>query len=45
MVQREGSQASVHLDETLYGGAPGQSAVVYEGDTVVGGGFIAAGEG
>lgn len=41
-VQRRGNEATVLLEQPYYGGAPGQSAVVYEGDRVVGGGYIAA---
>jgi tRNA U34 2-thiouridine synthase MnmA/TrmU len=31
----------LHLDEPMYGAAPGQAAVLYEDDVVVGAGTIA----
>ena len=38
------AQAEVLLDDPLFGIAPGQAAVFYDGDTVIGGGWIARGE-
>lgn len=39
---RPGRTAAVRLVEPAFGAAPGQAAVFYDGDVVVGGGFIAA---
>lgn len=36
----EGSEATLHFAQPEYGVAPGQAAVVYAGDRVVGGGWI-----
>ena len=33
---------ALRLDEPAYGVAPGQAAVLYDGDVVVGAGFVAA---
>jgi len=38
---RPDGAADVHLDEPQYGIAPGQAAVFYDGDRVLGGGWIA----
>lgn len=39
-VRREGAQLAVSLDSPVFGAAPGQSAVFYRGDRVLGGGII-----
>ena len=39
----EGNQMKVHFYEHAKGVAPGQSAVFYEGDDVIGGGIIQSG--
>ncbi|MBD3174263.1 MAG: tRNA 2-thiouridine(34) synthase MnmA [Armatimonadia bacterium] len=44
-VRVAGDGAAVELDQPVYGAAPGQSAVVYDGDRVLGGGFIAPSQG
>jgi tRNA-specific 2-thiouridylase len=36
----DGAQATIHFAEPEYGVAPGQAAVIYAGDRVVGGGWI-----
>ncbi|HUK94895.1 MAG TPA: tRNA 2-thiouridine(34) synthase MnmA [Gaiellaceae bacterium] len=41
-VHEEGSGFRLHLDEPAYGVAPGQAAVLYDGDAVVGAGTIRA---
>ena len=41
LITQEGSQMHVHFHEPVIGVAPGQAAVFYEGDDVVGGGWIA----
>ena len=38
---RPGAKASVHFDEPVRAVAPGQAAVFYDGDVVLGGGWIA----
>jgi tRNA-specific 2-thiouridylase len=38
----DGDRARVTFDEAERAPAPGQAAVFYDGDTVLGGGFIAA---
>ena len=38
----EGAEATVHFDQPEYGVAPGQAAVIYAGNRVVGGGWIEA---
>ncbi len=40
----DGSEATLHFDQPEYGVAPGQAAVVYAGDRVIGGGWIDATE-
>ena len=40
-IYSEGNQLRVHFYEPVKSIAPGQSAVFYEGDDVVGGGIIA----
>ncbi len=40
-VERAGTEARVRLDEPVVGVTPGQSAVFYDGERVLGGGFIA----
>jgi tRNA-specific 2-thiouridylase len=42
IVEFEGSQARVRFDVPVRAVAPGQAAVVYDGDRVLGGGWIAA---
>lgn len=40
----EGGEATIHFSQPEYGVAPGQAAVIYAGDRVVGGGWIEATE-
>ncbi len=40
----EGGEATIHFAQPEYGVAPGQAAVIYAGDRVVGGGWIEATE-
>jgi tRNA-specific 2-thiouridylase len=40
-VRVEGDGFVLELDEPAFGVAPGQAAVLYDGDTVVGAGLIA----
>ncbi len=42
IVPREGDRATVRFDAPQYAVAPGQAAVFYDGDEVLGGGWIAA---
>ena len=42
VVREEGAGARVELAEALYGVAPGQAAVIYAGERVMGGGTIAS---
>lgn len=39
-IQKEGEKIKVSFYQPVYGVAPGQSAVFYDGDDVIGGGFI-----
>lgn len=41
-VRIDGSRAYVDFDEDVFGVSPGQAAVVYDGERVLGGGWIAA---
>jgi tRNA-specific 2-thiouridylase len=43
-VRRTGDGFALELDEPAYGVAPGQAAVLYEGDTVVGCGLVMSGD-
>jgi tRNA-specific 2-thiouridylase len=40
----DGAAAAIRFDQPEYGVAPGQAAVLYAGDRVVGGGWIEATE-
>ncbi|PIW54490.1 MAG: tRNA 2-thiouridine(34) synthase MnmA [Sphingomonadales bacterium CG12_big_fil_rev_8_21_14_0_65_65_10] len=40
----DGAAVTMHFEEPEYGVAPGQAAVIYAGDRVIGGGWIAATE-
>ena len=40
----DGAAATIHFAEPEYGVAPGQAAVIYAGERVVGGGWIDATE-
>ncbi len=44
LVKGEGDKAEIHLHDPQYGIAPGQAAVCYDGDRVIGGGWIIATE-
>ncbi len=40
LVTPDGTRLRIELVEPVFGAAPGQSAVCYQGDTIIGGGFI-----
>jgi tRNA-specific 2-thiouridylase len=44
-VEPTGTGFRLHLDEPAYGVAPGQAAVLYEGDAVVGCGLLTSADG
>ena len=41
MLLGDGAAATIRFDQPEYGVAPGQAAVLYAGDRVIGGGWIA----
>ncbi|MCC6599033.1 MAG: tRNA 2-thiouridine(34) synthase MnmA [Alphaproteobacteria bacterium] len=44
LLQKENGTAEIHLDSPQYGISPGQAAVIYEGDRLLGGGWITGAE-
>jgi len=41
-IRLEGGNATITLSEAAFGVAPGQAGVIYQGDRVLGGGWITA---